>query len=62
MTGSEITLTNNQAKDIMKVIKSLEKKGTSLKRTTGNISSQKRGFLNSFRPLMSVEKCIYTTT
>ena len=37
-----ITLTNNEIKDIMKVIKSLENGGISLKGTTTKITSQKR--------------------
>ena len=47
-----ITLTNNKIKDIMKVIKSLENRGISLKGTTRKIPNQKGGSLNFFRPLM----------
>ena len=39
-------------KDIMKVIKSLENTGISLKETARKITSQKGGFLNFLRPLM----------
>ena len=38
--GSGITLTNHEIKDIIKVIKSLENKGISLKETTRKIASQ----------------------
>ena len=38
--GSGITLTNHETKDIIKVIKSLENKGISLKETTRKIASQ----------------------
>ena len=48
--GSGITLTNNEIKDIMKVIKSLENRGILLKETTRKITNQ-GGFLNFLRPL-----------
>ena len=51
--GSGITLTINEMRDIMKVIKSLENREISLKRTTRKITSQDGGFLNFFRPLMT---------
>ena len=38
--GSGITLTNHEIKDIIKVIKSLENKGISLKETTRKTASQ----------------------
>ena len=38
--GSGITLTNHEIKDIIKVIKSLENKGISLKETTRKIVCQ----------------------
>ena len=38
--GSGITLTNHEIKDIIKVIKSLENKGISLKETTRKIACQ----------------------
>ena len=44
--GSGITLTNNEIKDIMKVIKSLENNGILLKGTTRKFTSQERVFLN----------------
>ena len=48
-----ITLTNNEIKDIMKVITSLENRGILLKGTTRKITSQEGGFLNFLRPLMT---------
>ena len=48
ITGSGITLTNNLIKDIMKVIKSLENRGS-----TRKVTSQEGGFLNFLRPLMT---------
>ena len=52
ISSSRKTLTNNKIKDIAKVIiRSLEKRGISLKRTTRNINSQD-GFFNFLRPLM----------
>ena len=50
---SVITLRNNEIKDIMKVIKSLEKRGILLKWTTTKITSQEKGFLNFLRPLIT---------
>ena len=46
--GSGITLRNNEIKDIMKVIQSLENRGILLKGTTRTITNQKGGFLISF--------------
>ena len=51
--GSGIALTNNETKDIIKVIKSLETEGILLKGTTKKIKSQGEGFLNFLWPLMS---------
>ena len=51
--GSKITPTNNEIRDIMKVIKSLENRGILLKGTTRKITSQEGGFLNFLRPLMT---------
>ena len=45
-----MTLTNNEIKGIMKVIKSLENTGILLKGTAREITSQEGGFLNFFRP------------
>ena len=42
--GSGIALTNNEIKDIMKVIKSLENRRISLKETARKITSQEGGF------------------
>ena len=51
--GSGITLSNNEIKDIMKVIKSLENTATLLKGTTKKRTSQAVKFINIFRPLMT---------
>ena len=51
--GSRITLTNNVIKDIIKVIRSLENQGISLKGTTKKVTSQEGGFLSFLKPLMS---------
>ena len=53
--GREITLTNNEIKDNMKVsvIKSLEKRGILSKGTTTKTNSQEGGFLNFLRSLMT---------
>ena len=48
-----MALTNNEIKDIMKVIKSLENRETLLKETTIKITSQEGRFLYFFRPLMT---------
>ena len=40
VTGSGITLTSHEIKDIIKVIKSLENREMSLKETTGKIARQ----------------------
>ena len=53
ITDSRITLTNNEIKDIIKEIQSLENRETLLKRTTAKITSQEGGFLNFLRPLMT---------
>ena len=52
--GSGITLTNNEIKYIMKVIKSLENRRILLKGTTSKTTSHQGGFLNVLRPLMIV--------
>ena len=51
--SSGITLINNEIKDIIKVIKSLENRGILLKGTTRKITGQEGGFLNFLRPLMT---------
>ena len=51
--GTGITLTNNEIKDVMKVIKSLENRGILLKGTTTKITSQEGGFNNFISPLMT---------
>ena len=51
--ASGITQTNNEIKDIMKVITCLENRGILLKRSTIKITNQKAGFLNLLRPLMT---------
>ena len=53
ITDSGVTLTNNEVKDIMKVIKLLENRGILLKATTRKISNQEGGFLNFLRPLVT---------
>ena len=47
-TDSGVTLTNNEIKDIIKVIKSLENWGTLLKETTTKVTSQGGGYLIFF--------------
>ena len=54
LQGDGIFLTNNDIKDIIKVINSLENRGVLLNGTTRKISSHKREFLNFLRSLMSV--------
>ena len=54
LQGDGISLTNNDIKDIIKVINSLENRGVLLKGTTRKISIHKQEFLNFLRPLMSV--------
>ena len=51
--GSEITLTNNEIKDIIKIIKSLENMGILLKGTTTKVTIQEGVFLNFLRPLVT---------
>ena len=53
MTGSVITLTNNEIKDTIKVIKLLENRRILVKGTTTKITSQEGEFLNFLRPLMT---------
>ena len=53
ITGSEITLTNNEIKGITKVITFLENRGILFKGTTRKITSHEGGFLNFLRPLMT---------
>ena len=50
-----ITLTNNEIKDIIKVIKSLKNRGILLKRATRKVTSQEGGLLKfpHFGPLMA---------
>ena len=50
--GSGLMLTNNDIKDIVKVIRSLENRGILLKGTSKKISSQERQFLN-----FSIDEC-----
>ena len=44
------SLTNNETKDIMKVIQSFKNRGILLKETTRKIANQEEGFLNFLRP------------
>ena len=65
--GLGITLTNNEIKDIIKVIRSLENKGILLKGTTEKIISQEGRYLYTFLGLlMSLltinNKCTYAIT
>ena len=46
--GAGVTLSNNEIKDIVKVIKSLENRGILLKGTIRKITSQEGGFLVCF--------------
>ena len=48
-----MTLTNNEIKEVMKVIKSFETGGRLLKGSTAKIATQEGGFLNFFRPLIT---------
>ena len=61
---SGIVLTNNEIKYIIKVIRSLENRGDSLKRTTRKVTNQEEGFLNFLRSLMatalSLMKTVFT--
>ena len=50
INGSAITLTNNEIKDIMKVIRSRKNRGILLKGTTRKLTSQEGGFLNFLKP------------
>ena len=47
-----INLTNNEIKDIRKVVKCLESRETLLKETTTKITSQEGEFLNFFKPFI----------
>ena len=51
LEGSRKTLTNNEIKDIMKVIKSLENRRVLLKGTTKRIISQEKRLLSFLGPL-----------
>ena len=51
--SSGIGLTNNEIKDVMKVIKSLENRGVLSKGTTRKITRQDGRFLNFLRPLLT---------
>ena len=53
ITGSGITLRNNQIKDIVKVIKSLEKQRNFIKGTTRKCTSQEGEYLNFLQSLMT---------
>ena len=58
-------LTNNEIKDIIKVIKSLKNRRILVKGTTRKISSQEGVFLDFLRPLMTaglpLMKNVHTT-
>ena len=53
--GLGITLTNNEIKDIIKVIKYLENRGILSKKTNRKIASQEGGFLNFLKLLMTAD-------
>ena len=64
--GSGITPKSNEKKDIMKVIKSFENRGSLLKGTTTKLQQvKKEGFFNFLRPLMTAAlqlmKCVITS-
>ena len=46
ITGLGITLTNNEIKDVMNVVRFIENRESLLKRTTRKITIQEGGFLN----------------
>ena len=50
ITGLGITLTNNEIKDIMNVVRSIENRESLLERTTRKITIQEGGFLNFIWP------------
>ena len=54
LKGAGITLTNNEKKDIIKVVNSLEDKEILLKGTTKRTTNQKGEFFNFLRPLMLI--------
>ena len=47
--SSEITLTNNETKDVVKAISTQENGKNLFKRSTTNVTGQKSGFLNFLR-------------
>ena len=51
--GSGLAITNNEIKDIIKVIRSLETKTILLKGTTKKITVHEGGFLNFLKPLIT---------
>ena len=53
--GLGITLTNNEIKDIIKVIKYLENRGILSKKSNRKIASQEGGFLNFLKLLMTAD-------
>ena len=53
ITVSGIALTNNEIKDTLKIIKSLENRRILVKGTTTKITGQEGGFLDFFRLLMT---------
>ena len=53
VSGTGTTLTDNEIKYIVKVIKPLKNKWILLKGNTENITIQEGGFLNFLRPLMT---------
>ena len=53
LTGSGISLKNNEIRDIIKVAKFLENREIFLKGTATKIISQEEGFISFLRPLMT---------
>ena len=60
--GAGVTLSNNEIKDIVKVIKSLENRGILLKGTIRKITSQEGGFLVCFFFTINDSWFTYTTS
>ena len=54
LSSSGLTLTNNEIKGIIKVIRSLENNEISLKGTTRKINSQEGGLINFLDPLIRI--------
>ena len=53
LRASRLTLTKNEIKDVVEVIRSLENRGLLLKRTTSKVTSQELALFNFPKPLMT---------